>query len=300
MKRYTHGLSAEKASRLPAPVVGGRAVRGRPGPGLFGPALLCLAGIAASLVSGTALAQTNQGFERTARAVAGGAELLTQPKLWIYETQLKKIRMVRMDVTDPKTGKKSREWIWYLVYRVVNRGLNRPQDSTDTTPANTDDKQPPEQFMPEFQLVTTDGATTKIYSDVVLPEVQAEIARREELQLRNPVEAVGPLLPETAEGEPDQYQDGVAIWRGIDPETDFFTVYLTGFSNGYQIVPGPDGDPIRQRRTIVQSFWRPGDEFEQDEIEMRFKDEIRWEYRLDPPRDNPLPIEKPAAASGDE
>ena len=254
--------------------------------------------VAASLLLSADLAKSQEltrGFERVAPAIAGGEELLLQPQLWIYETQLKKMRMIRVDVKDPKTGKVSREWIWYLVYRVINRDLNRPADSSDTTPVNDNDPQPEEIFMPEFLLATTDGDGPKFYSDTVLPDVQAEVMRRERISsLKNPIEIIGPVAASSPDGEDDNAIYGVAIWRGVDPKTDNFTLYLSGFSNGYRIGKGPDGEPVRLRKTITQDFWRPGDEFEQDEVEIRFKGDISWLYRVDPPRDNPIPIERPA------
>jgi len=238
--------------------------------------------------------ELNRGFERVAPAIAGGEELISQPRLWIYETQLKKMRMIRIDVKDPKTGKVSREWVWYLVYRVINRDLNRRQDTTDTVPVNDNDPQPEELFLPEFLLATTDGEGPRFYSDTILPDVQAEIMRREDVtELKNPIQAIGPILPISPEGESDKIQYGVAIWKGIDPETDNFTVYLSGFSNGYRLGKGPDGESVRLRRTITQDFWRPGDQFEQDEAEIRFKGDINWNYRVDPPREQPLQIEPP-------
>jgi len=225
------------------------------------------------------------GFARVLEVSVGGTELISQPRMWVYETHFKKIRMLRTMVTDPKTGKRRLEFIWYLVFKVVNRDLNRFVDTTDTLPQNVEDAQPQELFLPELTLVTDDNNKLVIYDDVVLPEVQAEIAKRERLDqpLLNTVQLVGSILPIAAEGEPEKVLYGVAIWRGVDPKTDFFRVFLTGFSNGYQLAKGPDGKPLLLRKTIVQEFWRPGDEFEQEEVEIRFKGDARWIYRADPP-----------------
>ena len=243
----------------------------------------------------------NDGFDRVLEVSVGGTELISQPRLWVYETHFKKIRMLRMMVTDPKTGKRKQEFIWYMIFKVMNRDLNRLVDTTDTLPQNVADPQPDELFLPELTLVTDDNNKLVIYDDVVLPEVQAEIAKRERLDqpLLNTVQLVGKVLPIAAEGEPSQTLYGVAIWRGVDPQTDFFRVYLTGFSNGYQVTKGPDGKPLLLRKTIVQEFWRPGDQFEQEEAEIRFKGDAAWIYRADPPATDaskPPAAAKPAAA----
>ena len=73
--------------------------------------------------------------------------------------------------------------------------------------------------------------------------------------------------------------DGVATWTGIDPDLVFFTIYMTGFSNGYKVTEGPNGEEIVTRRTLAQSFWRPGDRFDQNEDEIRLKGEPHWVYR---------------------
>jgi len=59
------------------------------------------------------------------------------------------------------------------------------------------------------------------------------------------------------------------MWQGVDATTDFFTIYMTGFSNGYIVRKGPDGKPLAWRRTIEQQFWRPGDRFDEREYEFR-------------------------------
>lgn len=244
-----------------------------------------------------AAAQGKAGFEQVAKAVVGGEELLSQPELWVYETHLKKMRMLRLDTRDPATGKVSSNLYWYLVFKVVNRDLGRPVDNTDTTPVNTEDVQPPEMFIPEILLVTNDEGGPKVYRDVIRPDVQAAIARREELDLKNPVQMVSSVLAVSPEGQEDAVQYGVAIWENVDSRTDFFSVFLGGFSNGYRIGMGPDGKPVRFRKTIHQEFWRPGDELEENEAEMRFKGEPQWIYRIDAPRQVDLPIEEPASVT---
>ena len=54
-----------------------------------------------------------------------GAEDGHMSDIWVFEVRYKPLRMIRVNVTDPKTGEKSRELIWYLVYRAVLRPQER-------------------------------------------------------------------------------------------------------------------------------------------------------------------------------
>ena len=73
---------------------------------------------------------------------------------------------------------------------------------------------------------------------------------------------------------------GVAVWRNVDPQTDRVVVYITGMSNAYRLVKGPANELMVERKTVVQEFWRPGDEFEQDEEEFRIQGDPKWIYRI--------------------
>ena len=54
---------------------------------------------------------------------------------------------------------------------------------------------------------------------------------------------------------------------------------MSGFSNGYKVSAGPNGEEVVTRRTLMQKFWRPGDRFDQNEEEIRLKGEPQWIYR---------------------
>ncbi|MBI1314057.1 hypothetical protein GC176_22405 [bacterium] len=287
----------------------------------------------------------NRGFEFVAKPYATGEERQAQPDLWIHEVRFKTMRMIETEVTDPKTGTKRPELFYYLVYNAVNREIESRTDNTDTVPVNPYDKDPvPNLFVPKFTLVSTDNGVRRVVEDAVVPEAQAAIERREGLKLVNSVQAVR-RVTDAAPSDDDQAEgfNGVVIFRGVDPATDYFTVFLTGFSNGYKLVKGPvtydelkqlaeskrlavndqiwdgtaEGDwraaaqvgdlfsknelpppnaaagqwfytqaPDRAdenvttwRKTLVQKYWRPGDEFQQNEREIRAQGEPRWIYR---------------------
>ena len=43
---------------------------------------------------------------------------------------------------------------------------------------------------------------------------------------------------------------GVFMFRGVDPRTTSFSIYLSGFSNAYKIGKDESGKPLVLRRTI--------------------------------------------------
>lgn len=213
------------------------------------------------------------GIETVVPPLLTGEEQSAQPDIWALEVRYKPVRMIHVDLTDAKTGKSSKQLVWYLAYRAVVRTTSHLSDDTVGTAERP-------VFVPELTLVAEDGGKPQPYSDRVIPEAQAAINRRERHNYRNSVEIVGPLPPITPESvRALKSLDGVATWTGVDPDTDYFTVYLTGFSNGYKINKGPDGQQIVLRRTLMQKFWRPSDRFDQNQDEIRLKDDPQWIYR---------------------
>lgn len=216
------------------------------------------------------------------------------PNLWIMELEYKPIRLIRANVKDPVTGRTSRELIWYMIWRGVRRDYTQFfQDTTkdeliaklrnpDVVPQNPEDLAEPLLVSPHFTLVTTDEGDQKVYHDVLLPEVQRAIAQREGLNVRNSAQAIQEVPP-LAENPADQVViEGVALWRNVDPKTDYLSVFMSGLSNAYRVGKGPEGKMMVERKTVVQKFWRPGDEFEQDEREFRVQGKPDWIYRAEP------------------
>lgn len=263
-------------------------------------ALRLMAGIpVAAITTGwplSATAQVTRGFDHFLAAVASGDEIQRQPDLWVFEINYKPMRMIWVDVTDPKTGAVSRDQIWYLAYRTLNRSLLARRDASNTTPVNVLDPLPgPSHFMPEFLLTTFDDSESKIpvtaSLDEVMPEVVAVINQQERRRSTEPlflntVDVVQPLPePVTDDAEHPEWIYGVATWRNIDPETDFFSVTIRGLSNGYELRPGPDGQPVLWRKSIVQKFTRRGDRFDPNQREFELDGEPRWVYLPDPAKE---------------
>ncbi len=233
--------------------------------------LLC-AGLAFCLsLPCAATAQSARYGELTVAATVPGEELSAQPELWMMEVHFKPMRQVIVELTDPQTGKKKPQYVWYIAYRAINRKLaNR---SIANAPVNEIDAPViPPQFIPVFTLKTSDTDEPKIYQDQVLPEAVAAINQREKSSYKTSVSVVSDLPEATEPGSPNQkVLQGIATWTNIDPKADRYTVYLTGFSNGFRKVPGPDGEEVVQWKTIQMKYWRPGDELNQREPEIRIE-----------------------------
>jgi len=217
------------------------------------------------------------------------------PALWIAEVQFKSIRLRRIDLPDPKTGVVRKELVRYMVYRMIRRDytelagqdraeLEKKLADPDIDPSNVLDVEPlmPLQ-MPRFLLETTekDGTILQTYVDDVNVEIQNVVFQREmgrkgaTLKLLNSVEAISEIGEPVPTGDPDALLKavyGVAVWRNVDPKADFMTVTMSGFSNAYRI-SGIGDQRVVEEKVVVQKFARPGDQYLQDEAELRFVDE---------------------------
>jgi hypothetical protein len=237
-------------------------------------------------------AQGTRGFDQVVEVYTTGDERNRQKDLWALEVQMKPVRLITVEITDPETGDARSEQIWYLVYRAINRPIGTQLEASETEPINTLDaiRQPPK-FMPEFTLMVYDDPVEQIseqdqiYVDEILPEAVAAINRVEARRtsdplLRNSVSIINDVPDAVAAGDPaEDWSYGVATWRGVDPDTDFFKVILSGFSNGYSIVEGPGGEDLYLRKVIVQEFTRLGDRFDPNLREFDFAAPAEWNYR---------------------
>jgi len=241
---------------------------------------LSLAGTALSLpnplgidTGSRAHADVLPGIEQVATPMVKGEEQVTQKDIWALEVRYKPVRMISANVTDPQTGAMQRELVWYLAYRIVVRTASQLPDET----LNTAERP---LFVPELTLVGQDEGRERRYLDRVLPEAIPAINKREKHTYKSSVDVVAPLPAVT----PDKSKqlatlDGVATWTGIDPDTNYFAVEMAGFSNGYKVAIDGQNRETVQRRILRQRFWRPSDRFDQNEREIRFKDEPEWFYQ---------------------
>ncbi len=243
---------------------------------------ICFAGLIAALQTVTstrAFAQSLRGGEIRLAAIASGEERKSQGDLWVLDVYFKPMRMIPVELTDPKTKEKKLEYVWYIVYRGFNHKFE--DLGTDNTPVNDfDPPVAPQQFIPEFTLVVSDNDKHEVFSDQVIPEALEAINKREKGHYKSAVSIVGPIPEATQAGSGGEVAiEGVAMWRGIDPDADRYSVFMTGFSNSIRKVNGPDGTPIVQTKTIMQKYWRRGDRFDQSEQEILLDGDTQWIYR---------------------
>jgi hypothetical protein len=232
---------------------------------------------------GTAQDVVTRGFDQVAKSVASYNEVNRQRDIQVMEVQIKPMRIVFVPVTD-KDGQQRLEQVWYLVYRAINRPL-RVEVTDESDPVNVLDPLPgPAQFVPSLTLVTHDDPKTEIpiqiLPDEIIPAALAEIRKIEGDEVLDCVEVTQdfpkPVDPD-ADEQPWIY--GVAMWRNVDPETDFFKVIFRGFSNGYERT---DDNPSGiARKVVVQKFKRPGDRYDPNLREFSYDGAPFWAYQPD-------------------
>ncbi len=207
-----------------------------------------------------------------------------------FEFSFKTPRMIWVDVPQP-SGKMQRKLIWYLLYQVKNPGgqIITVEQPDGTYRAET--IQEPVRFEPHFVLESLEYK--KAYLDRLIPVAVEAIRKREDSArpLLNSVEIAAKPIPVSSE-RLDNSVWGVATWEDVDSRIDFFSIYVQGLSNAYKWGDPPgaykQGDPpgtgrVFAYKTLRLNFWRPGDEFVEDQREIRFgipgKVDSEWIYR---------------------
>jgi hypothetical protein len=182
-------------------------------------------------------------------------------KVWVLDFKFKDPRLIKVDV--PGRGQKV---CWYLWYQVIN---NTSQPRT---------------FIPDFELVTTDRNT--VHHDQILPKVQQSIQQLEDptdyLKIKNSVTiAAEPIPPSKKDAEP-RAVTGVAIWDDVDPDANYYTIFVSGLSNGWAVTDDPDkpGEKtVIRRKTLQLNFRRLGDRYYQRSEAIHFVQPPQWIYR---------------------
>jgi len=75
---------------------------------------------------------------------------------------------------------------------------------------------------------------------------------------------------------------GVAIWDDIDPESNHFSIFIQGLSNGWALTDDPvepGKKTVVRRKTLQLNFRRLGDKYYQKSEEIRFDGPAKWDYR---------------------
>ena len=249
--------------------------------------ILGAAAVGAWIPAGTfAQERLTMGFTRLVPGVATGEEIARQRDLWVMDIAYKPMRLMFVDILDPATRKSKREQVWYLCYRVLRRPVVA-RDAGDVEPANPSEPIPGKpMFLPQFTFVNYDDPKTEVPSrillDSIIPEAVAAINKVEKpytyIDSVRIVQPVPEAVPADVVDPPYIY--GVATWRGIDPDTDFFKVIVSGLTNIY--MSGDQGElKGLSRKVLVQKFHRRGDRFDPNVKEFEFDGNATWEYQPD-------------------
>jgi len=204
-----------------------------------------------------------------------------QRDIWCLEFAFKPPRMIDVDVPTTQL-RMQRKRVWYLVYRVRNRGgLRTVIDKDDPTKRTTEPFETPVRFLPHFVLESMEGVTEdegetayRSYLDRVVPNASDLIRRREDpaRELLDSAAMASQDIP------PGEERWGVAVWEDVDPRIDFFTISVRGLTNAIRWRPraaakfAPNLPPASQMEHALESlrldFWRPGDEREEVDEQM--------------------------------
>jgi hypothetical protein len=210
--------------------------------------------------------------------------------IWCLEITFKPVRMIWVDVPQ-SSGRMQRKLIWYMVYRVKNTGHHLQPAKSDDGSYVLEPVEREVRFFPQFVLESQEY--NRAYMDRIIPVAIRAIQEKEDPSrpLLDSVEIGSRKIPLSSELV-DHSVWGVATWEDVDPRVDFFSVQIQGLTNAYQWVDAPGafkpGDPPGAGRTLLEktlvlNFWRPGDEFVEDQRTIRFgspgKVDYTWIYR---------------------
>jgi hypothetical protein len=241
----------------------------------------CLAGLAVAITCVTAskLSAAEQGFTTVIEPNLTGEELHAHQDPWALQVGLKPIRLAYVQAVNPRTGAKSSEMVWYLVYKIVNQPAVKSSLGADSAPVNVQDPSPPAICVPRATLVIEDPDIRGAVADSIVPEALPEIMARERLPLKTSVQMAGPLPKPTGPGAKQENAEyGLFMFRGVNPRTTSFSIYLSGFSNAYKIGKDESGKPMVLRRTIQIPYRRYADRYDQFAKEIRQEGEPKWIY----------------------
>lgn len=214
-------------------------------------------------------------------------EVVFRREIWALQFRFKPMRMIFVDLPQP-SGLMQRKQIWYMVYSVTNPGKTMRPIAVEGSAEGAFDVEyvdKPIRFVPSFLLHSVQ--LDKSYPDRVIPAAIGPIRTREDPN--RPLLSSIEIVREIPVGETVW---GAATWEDIDPRTARFSVYVGGLTNAYRWSDEPGkfkpGLPLGtgrhlQRKILKLNFWRPGDEFNPKEREIRFGVpggvDYEWIYR---------------------
>jgi hypothetical protein len=209
---------------------------------------------------------------RTRTLVEMARQVTLRREVYSLEFSFKPLRMIYLDVPQPN-GRMARKLVWYMVYRVRYRGgdLRPAADMVGQSPIYKRVEAVSYDSRRAFpMLVLEDFVADKKYLDRVLPTAKQRIAVREQITapLYDSLEITSVNIPLSSDPDAPGVW-GVATWEDIDPNTDFFSVYIYGLTNAFQ-QEGEGDDAPYKKKALRLNFYRPGDTINQLEDEIRF------------------------------
>lgn len=217
--------------------------------------------------------------------------------VWGLEFSFKPVRFATIDLPAANDKLKPTN-VWYMVYSVTNpsNSLEPVEDPSGDyafgqldeprRKFTTEEKARPIRFVPHFLLAAPEFKKT--YSDIVIPAAIGPIGQREDAA-RTFYNSQDISQQEIKPGETVW---GIATWVGVDPRVDRFSIFITGLTNAYRWQESPNAyagsdEPgagrTLSRKVLKINFWRPGDEYYENEDEIRLgapgEVDYEWVYR---------------------
>ncbi|MBL6829861.1 MAG: hypothetical protein ISQ70_00425 [Pirellulales bacterium] len=252
--------------------------------------------------------------QATARREGGSTATYGYPfqhAVWCLEFAYKPPRQIDIDVP-VEGGRMQRTRVWYLVYRVRNVGGLKPKAGVgnaeelqqlidagtfepDALKASgtqlTEAFEEAVRFLPHFVLQTEEAVTPREglaayrgYLDRVIPGAAEAIQAREDpaRPLHDSVSISEELL------QPGEERWGVAVWDGVDPRIDLFTIFIKGLTNRFASKVTASADLLDEQKqpadnglaliltdgdrfameSLRLDFWRRGDDVDGRPMEM--------------------------------
>ena len=210
---------------------------------------------------------------RSQTLIEQAQDVILRREIHAFEFAFKPMRQMYVDIPQA-TGVMKRKLIWYLTFRIRYRGGDlRAKEvvnkfGSKTYPSIESVSYQARRCFP--MMVLSVPSKGKEYVDRVIPAARQQIAQREQIssKLHNTVEISTLKIPRTtADDSPGVW--GYATWEDIDPNTDFFSIFVHGLTNAFQIVQ-KDGEESVRRKVLRLNFYRPGDTIKQLADDIRF------------------------------
>jgi hypothetical protein len=164
-----------------------------------------------------------------------------RPGIWTMSFKYKPVRIVTVDV--PGKGKQE---VWYMPFEIYNRNEN------------------PQVIVPVFELVTKDKNT--VHKDEPQPELFKAIAAIEDPEkasnLKSTITISKEKIPVTKRDSFPRVVAGLAVWTDVPAraaDTNRFSVYVSGLSDGLIAEPLQDGGKLIKTKTLQLDFFKPTD-----------------------------------------